>query len=467
MQDHKRPPMIEQTSLWKHAVSRLRGLRKDSRAVIVVITALVFPVLLAFAALALDVGMFQDMKRRQKNAAIAAALTAGHELWLVNTIPNAKVIAKEDAARNNFDDANSSTTVTVNIPPLGGNYVGVANHAEVIIATQAPTYFARIFGQESVTVRSRAVTGLIKHADACVIALEPNQPQAMVITGGSSLNAQCGIQVNSSNASQALFLAGSQECLTSPTFIGVTGGIQGAGGSPCVSPDPVHSPPVNDPFDYMHASAPYYNGTCDYFSTIINDGDDPLTLTPGVYCAGLELKNVTDPETGLTRVVMAPIPSIRILGSTVTFAPGVYVLTGGMSIGGNAVVTGSEVTFFNTSLQPALRRMWGEFTITGTPVVTLSAPTSGPYEGMLFWDDYRAPDRRPAHVITGTSTLDLAGALYFKETKLTWGGTTSGSDWTMLVADKIQTNGAAVVPADPDWFNSAMTPPTRKVTLLE
>ena len=45
-------PMIEQTSLWKHSVSRLRGLRKDRRAVIAVVTALVFPVLLAFAALA-------------------------------------------------------------------------------------------------------------------------------------------------------------------------------------------------------------------------------------------------------------------------------------------------------------------------------------------------------------------------------------------------------------------------------
>ena len=461
--------MTEQTSTShrKHAAGRLRGLRKDSRASIVVMTAITFPVLLAFAALALDVGMFQDMKRRQKNAAIAAALTAGHELWLVNTDAEAITAAKADALRNRFDDSAAATTITVNIPPLSGNYTGVANHAEVIIATQAPTYFARIFGRESVTVRSRAVTGLVKHADACVIALEPNQPQSMVIAGGSSLSAQCGIQVNSSNPSQALFLAGSQECLTSPTFIGVTGGIQGAGGSPCITPQPVHSPPVNDPFNYMHAIAPYYNGTCDYFSFIINDGDDPVTLTPGTYCAGLELKNVTDPLTGITKVVLAPIPSIRIVGSTVTFTPGVYVLTGGMAIGGNAVVNGSEVTFFNTSVQPNIKRMWGEFVITGSPQVTLSAPTSGPYEGMLFWDDYRAPDRRPTHRITGDSTLDLGGALYFKETKLFWGGSTTGSDWTMLVADKIETVGGALVPADPDWFDSAMTPPTRKVTLLE
>ena len=458
--------MIEQTFHWKHAVSRLRGLRKDRRAVIVVITALIFPVLLGFLALALDVGRLQDLKRRQKNAAIAAALTAGHELWLVNTIPNAKLIAKEDAARNNFDDANSITTITVNIPPLGGNYAGVADHAEVIIETEVKTTFARVFGANEVIVRSRAVTGLVKHADACVIALEPSRPFGMIVGGGSSLNASCGIQVNSNHTSQALFLAGSQECLTSPTFIGVTGGVQGAGGSPCVSPDPVHAPPVNDPLYYLHASAPYFNGTCDYFNTVISAGDDPVTLPPGTYCAGIVLGNYTDADSGVTRVGWIPIPAIIITGSTVDFAPGVYTIVGGIRITGGTV-TGDEVTFFNTSADPNRRNLWGEFNISGNPTVTLSAPTSGDFEGVLFWDDYRAVSRLPTHTFTGTSTLDLGGALYFKETRLFWGGTTSGAQWTMLVADSITTVGNALVPADPNWNSGAMTPPGRKVTLLE
>ena len=77
--------MIKQTSHWKNAGSRLRGLRKDSSAVVALITAITFPVLLAFAALALDVGRLQDLKRRQKNAAIAGALAAGHEMWLVHS----------------------------------------------------------------------------------------------------------------------------------------------------------------------------------------------------------------------------------------------------------------------------------------------------------------------------------------------------------------------------------------------
>ncbi len=458
--------MIEQTFHWKHAVSKLRGLRKDRRAVVAVVTAIIFPVLLGIAALALDVGRLQDLKRRQKNAAIAAALSAGHELWLVNGKDAARFEAKQDAARNNFDDNNADITITVNIPPLGGNYAGVANHAEVIIEEDVRTYFAGVFGQDVVTVRSRAVTGLIKHADACVIALEETRPQSMVITGTATLAAQCGIEVNSRNDS-ALFLAGQPLCLTSPTFIGISGGIQGAGNSPCVSPDPVQSPPVNDPLDYLHANAPYYTGTCDYFNVVITSGDDPVTLNPGTYCSGVVLGNYTDADTGVTRVGWIPIPAIRITGSTVTFAPGVYTLTGGISISGNATVTGEEVTFFNTSVDPQRRNLWGAFDISGDPTVTLSAPTSGDYEGVLFWDDYRAPNRMPSHRFVGNAVSIFGGALYFKQTNVTWGGSNDSADWTMLVADTIDVVGNAVMPADPDWNSGAMTPPTRKVTLLE
>ena len=456
--------MIEQTSHSKQVLSRLRGLRKDSRAVVAVITAVAFPLLLAFAALALDVGRLQDLKRRQKNAAIAGALAAGHELWLVSSNADALVAAKGDAKRNNFDDADSNTTVTVNIPPLGGNYAGVANHAEVLIETVVPTYFARMFGQDAVTVRSRAVTGLVKHGDACVIALEPTRPFGMRISGGGSLNAACGVQVNSNNES-ALFLAGGTECLTSPTFIGITGGVQGAGNSPCISPEPVQSPPVNDPLNYLHAIAPYFTG-CDFFNTTIQAGDDPVTLQPGTYCAGVVLGNYTDADSGITRVGFIPIPSIIISGGTVDFAPGVYTLSGGMQITGGTV-TGDEVTFFNTSADPSQRNLWGEFDISGNGIVDLSAPTSGPYEGVLFWDDYRAPNRQPTHTFTGSAQMSLGGALYFKETNVTWAGTSLATNWTMIVTDTITVTGDAQVPADPDWSFSAMSPPTRKVTLLE
>jgi Flp pilus assembly protein TadG len=456
--------MIERVFQWKQVVTRLRGLRKDSSAIVAVIFAIIFPVLMGFLALALDVGRLQDLKRHQNNAAIAGALAAGHELWLVSSDADAIVAAKADAKRNNFDDASALTTITVNIPPLGGNYAGVANHAEVLIDTVVPTYFARVFGQDAVTVRSRAVTGLVKHGDACVIALEETRPFGMTIAGGGSLNAACGVQVNSNNGS-ALFLAGGTECLTSSTFIGVTGGIQGARNSPCISPEPVQAPPVNDPLAYLHDIAPYLTG-CDFFNTRIQPGDDPVTLQPGTYCAGVVLGNYTDADSGITRVGFIPIPSIMISGGTVDFAPGVYTMSGGIQITGGTV-TGDEVTFFNTSVNPSRRNLWGEFDIGGNGIVDLSAPTSGIYEGVLFWDDYRASNRRPTHTVTGSAQMSLGGALYFKETNVTWAGTSLATNWTMIISDTITVVGDAQVPADADWSFSEMAPPTRKVTLLE
>ena len=446
---------------------RFFRLRADNYGVVAVVTVILFPVLLGIAALALDVGRLQDLKRRQKNATIAAALSAGHELWQVHSDAAATAAAKEDAARNNFDedDADRDITITVNIPPTSGNYAFVANHAEVFIEEQVSTYFAGVFGRDTVTVRSRAVTGLVKWGDACVIALEETRPHALVVAGNATLAAGCGIQVNSTNDS-ALFLAGQPLCLTSTTFIGVTGGIQGAGNSPCVTPEPVQSPPVLDPLDYLHSTAPYYDGTCDFMNVIINAGDDPVTLTPGTYCSGVVLGNYTDGDTNVTRVGWIPIPSIIITGGTVTFAPGVYTITGGMQITGGTV-TGEDVTFFNTSTDPNRRNLWGEFDISGSPTVTLDAPSSGDYEGVLFWDDYRAPNRRPTHTFAGTATMDLGGALYFKQTNVTWAGTTDGAAWSMIIADTITVDGSAVIPGEGSFNDGDITPPTRKVTLLE
>ena len=73
----------------------------------------------------------------------------------------------------------------------------------------------------------------------------------------------------------------------------------------------------------------------------------------------------------------------------------------------------------------------------------------------------------PSHRLVGNAASTFAGALYFKQTNVTWGGTNDTGDWTLLVADTITVEGNAVIPANSDFNNGAMTPPTRKVTLLE
>ena len=91
---------------------RIRRLRRDESGVLLIITALLLPILLAILGLSLDVGIIYDDKRRQQNAADSGAMGGAHELWRGNT-DKVQSSAKDDTKRNGFDDNDSDVTVTV------------------------------------------------------------------------------------------------------------------------------------------------------------------------------------------------------------------------------------------------------------------------------------------------------------------------------------------------------------------
>ena len=72
----------------------------------------------------------------------------------------------------------------------------------------------------------------------------------------------------------------------------------------------------------------------------------------------------------------------------------------------------------------------------------------------------------PSHTLVGNASSSFAGALYFKQTNVTWGGTNDTLAWNMIIANTIDVQGNAVA-AGTNVNGSPMTPPTRKVTLLE
>jgi hypothetical protein len=214
----------------------------------------------------------------------------------------------------------------------------------------------------------------------------------------------------------------------------------------CVYPAPITEVvPMLDPLSYL--SPPPIPDTAIGFNTLINAGE-VVTLYPGRYDNG-----------------------INITGATVNFMPGVYILNGrGLSVTGTSTLTAIEsggelgVMFYNTNTagDPG---GWGDIYIGASVTANLIAPTSGPYEGILFWNDARAPDKRPGHVIAGTSDSIFEGALYFPSTHLQFTGTSTAGNWTMLVADTITIQGNAEIEAD--YSLSAASPPTRKMTLVE
>src|SRR5206468_3426518 len=186
--------------------------------------------------------------------------------------------------------------------------------------------------------------------------------------GGASVTATCGI-VDDSSSSNAMNSSGGSSSVTA-TSIAVTGNVTGC----CYSPTPQTGvPPEPDPF--AQRAAPVFSG-CDYTKFKVTGGTK--ILTPGVYCDGIDI-------TG---------------GSTVTFSPGLYVLNGGgLSVSGNSTLNGTGVTFYNTA---SGSNAYKPVSISGGTIGTLSAPTRGPMEAMLFFQD-RAIRSSQTNTISGGS----------------------------------------------------------------
>ena len=80
---------------------------------------------------------------------------------------------------------------------------------------------------------------------------------------------------------------------------------------------------------------------------------------------------------------------IKVSGSSasLTLNPGVYVITGGgLSVSSAASITGNGVMIYNAgSTYPTAGGTYGGIALSTTGTVNLSAPTTGAYAGILFF----------------------------------------------------------------------------------
>jgi hypothetical protein len=366
---------------------------------------LAITVILACAALAGDVGYLQYQKQRMQTAADSAALAAAAEF----NYGDFATAAKTDAATNGFTDGASGVTVTVNNPPLSGSNAGKSQYLEVIVANNQPTYFMHALGINWVKVQARAVAS-IGDSPNCIYALDPSAAGAILANGNIKMVTSCGVLVDSSSSSGLLV---NGNATISASQIGVVGNYT-ANGNVKLTPTPKTGIiPASDPLAYVGAPAV---GACDHNNFSLN-GNITQTLNPGVYCGG-----------------------IRINGnSNITFNPGTYVLAGGgMTINGNATLTGAGITFYNTTGSSS----YGAIIFNGNVQANLSAPTSGSLQGMLFFQD-RTIAGGAGSIINGNSNSTFDGSLYFPTTAVTYNGNSSGSGYTIVVADRITINGNA------------------------
>ena len=389
--------------------------RDRARGQIVPLTGIALLALLALVAVAADMGYFFDYRRRMQTGADNAAMAGAVQLRRGASDGQIQTAALSGAASDGFSNGANDTQVTINHPPNSGYYAGNPGFVEAIISQPRPTLFMGILGVQRANVSTLAVAGA-QPGTNCIYALDPTAASAFNVNGGATVAASCGI-VDDSNSSSAMNSSGGSSTVTA-TSIAVTGNVTGC----CYFPTPQTGvPPEPDPF--AQRAAPAFSSGCDYTNFKVNSGS-PETLTPGVYCNGITVN----------------------AGSVVTFSPGLYVLNGGgLSVNGNAVLHGTGVTFYNTGSESYAYK---PVAFSGGAVGTLSAPTSGPMEAMLFFQD-RAIASKQTNTISGSSTLSLAGALYFPTTPLNFSGNSSGNAaYTIIVASTITFTGASRLNAD-------------------
>jgi len=123
---------------------------------------------------------------------------------------------------------------------------------------------------------------------------------------------------------------------------------------------------------------------------------------------------------------------------TYTFPAGTYVMDGGnFTCSGTPTIKGSNVMFYFTN--------GATFSCTGNVNIQLSAPNSGPYTGILFYQD---PADTNGPSLGGNVSSFYQGALYFPSSMVTWfgnGSLNTGAKYTIVVAAAVALSGHPTV----------------------
>jgi len=380
---------------------KLKEVLIDESGQTIVFAALCMTIILGFLALSVDMGVVFCVKRSAQTAADSAAITGAQEIKYADVTS----AAKADSARNGYTDGTGGVTVTVNNPPANGPHSGNAAYVEVIVAKAQATYFMNLFNQGSMTVKARSVATM-GTTQNCVYTLGPSGTDITVSGGADVEMPSCAIYGDSSSSSDLSINGGST---LNTAAINLVGNYTNTGGSSLTPTPTTGIAPVSDPLAYL--SPPSFNA-----SSCLNDpklgGGVTTSIGPssgGTICYnGLSIGG----------------------GATAALKPGVYIINGAFKIDGGSGVTGSGVTFY----LPA----GASVSFNGGTVFALTAPTSGTYNGILFYQDR---SNSTAGTINGGATATLQGILYFPDANLTWNGGSATGVYASVVAGSLSFTG--------------------------
>lgn len=361
--------------------------RDDQAGQVLVITALSMTLLLAFLGFAIDVGLLFRAKRNAQIAADAAAVAGALDYQYNTSVTSAKTAGQAAATANGFTNGSNGVTVTINPPPVNGPEAGVNGYVEAIVTQSNQSIFMGIMGPKTVTVGARAVAGTGGPGPACIYTLGST---GITESGSGAIDVpSCNIDDNG-----GITMSGTGDITANKVNIKNSYTHSGTG---TVTPTPVTFSGATDPL--ASVTQPTSQSPCTNYV-----GSVPASLSPGCYSFVLSSN------------------------ATVTLQSGQYTFTG-ITSSGNLIFNGTGVTIYFPS---------GGITGSGNVGLNITAPTSGPYDGIAIWMNR---SDSAGLTLSGTTTTSFQGIIYAPDGNITVSGSTGLSLTTDLIVSNITSSG--------------------------
>lgn len=396
-------------------ISQLCKCLVGERGSVAVLIGVSISALVGMVALGTEITFVIYKHRQMQSAADSAALgsaTALSKGYPVDYALEGKAIAATAGFVNGVD----GVAITVNKPPASGNNTANAGAVEVIVAQPQTLKLVSIFSSAVFNVTARAVA--IKGAGGgyCVLTTDTSATKGLDLSNGATLNLnQCGMAVNASGSTAVSVVGNATLNAKSLSVKGQTtvsngGSINATDGvliNQAVTADPYASTPTTTP------------SGCNWTNRSLVYSASTQTLNPGTYCGtGLAFSN----------------------SANVVMNPGIYYIKGGSLNVGSSTITGTGVTII-------LTRNTGSYataTMGNGASVTLSAPTSGAYSGLVLYANRAGPTSATTTItFNGGVALSLKGAIYAPTRTVAYsnGATTTPAACTQLIAWRVKISG--------------------------
>ncbi len=285
---------------------------------------------------------------------------------------------------------NGTATLTTSALTLGTHTISAAYSGNSVLLPSS--------GTVSVTVT--AVTSTTAYV------LDPTAANALTLSGNAQLVVG-GIIAVDSNATNALSASGN--AIVTGSAVRVHGAVKTSGNAH-ISPAPTTgAASFTDPLASL--VAPTASGT----ATAVNvSGNSSLMIYPGLY-SGISVSG----------------------NGNLTMNPGIYVIQGGgFSVSGNGNVSGNGVMIDNAGNGSS----YGNINLSGNGNISLTPMTSGPYDGILF---FQPRTNTKTITLSGNGIVMPGGLIYAPTAPLGISG--NGQFRGSLIVDTINISGNTIL----------------------